>query len=41
MVAELLVRTLVEVHDIRLDELEITVRHASRPNRQPVERDCA
>ena len=41
MVAELLVRTLVEVHDIRLDELQITVRHASRPNRRPVESDCA
>lgn len=37
MVAELFVRTLVEVHDVSLDELELTMRHATRPGRQPVE----
>jgi hypothetical protein len=37
MVAELVVRTLVEVHRTSLDELAITLGHASRPERRPVE----
>ena len=37
MVAELLVRTLVEVHDVALDELAVTVHHAGNGGRHPVD----